>query len=88
MARALETLEQAARARMIAHVGCGHCGRTARFLARDLAATTGRGRTIESLRFRCSGCGLPARSLSFELPPRSAKDVVVWRPQRMRWGGD
>ena len=38
-------------------LGCQGCGRTGRYLARDLAAARGGWRILRDLRFRCDGCG-------------------------------
>lgn len=85
MTRAIRTLGQAARHGFLIQVTCPSCRHAAVFLAGDLAGIYGEGRSVASLRFRCSQCQAPGgRALPFQQDSSRKREMVVWRPVKVK----
>lgn len=85
MTRTIRTLGQAARHDFLLSVSCPSCQRETVFLASDIAAIYGEGRTIGSLRFTCTQCGDKGGSaLPFHQDSSRKREIVVWRPVKVK----
>ena len=85
MTRTIRTLRQAARHDFLLRVTCPACRREAVFLVFDVAALYGEGRTIGSLRFKCSQCGgTDGRAVPFHQGSSRKREIVVWRPVKVK----
>ncbi|NMG38672.1 hypothetical protein GRZ55_05375 [Chelativorans sp. ZYF759] len=88
MTRTIRTLGLAARHDFLIQVTCPSCRHEACFLAGDLASIYGEGRSIASLRFKCSQChGPDGRALPFRQESSRKREMVVWRPVKVKAQG-
>lgn len=54
-------------------------------MAGDLAGLYGEGRSIVSLRFKCSQCSRPdGRAVPFRQDSSRKRDMIVWRPMKVK----
>ncbi|MGY6707559.1 MAG: hypothetical protein ACXIVF_04455 [Rhizobiaceae bacterium] len=85
MTRAIRTLGLAARHDFLIQVTCIACRHDARFLAGDLAGLYGEGRSISSLRFKCSQClGTDCKAVPFRQESSRKREMIVWRPVKVK----
>ena len=85
MTSTLKNLGEAARHGMLVRVTCRKCEKVGYFIASDLAAVNGYGRTFASLKFRCRECDVTDREV---VPFEDGRDRVhtkrtIWRPVQM-----
>jgi len=85
MTRAIRTLGLAARHDFLIQVTCTSCRHEACFMAGDLAGIYGEGRSIASLRFKCSQCSRPdGRAVPFRQESSRKREMIVWRPMKVK----
>jgi C4-type Zn-finger protein len=85
MTRTIRTLGQAAQHDLLLKIVCPACRRETRFLASDVAALYGHGRSIDSLRFFCTACGArTADVLAYHHESSRTREVIVWRPMKIK----
>jgi hypothetical protein len=85
MTRAIRTLGLAARHDFLIKVTCPACRHPAGFLAGDLAAIYGEGRSVASLRFKCSQCqATDGTALPFRQESSRKREMIVWRPVKVK----
>ncbi len=54
-------------------------------MAGDLAGIYGEGRSIASLRFKCSQCaGSDGQAVPFRQDSSRKRDMIVWRPMKVK----
>ena len=85
MTSTIDTLGKAARHNMLVMAECRHCGRQAKFLARDLASLFGAARAPKSLNFRCEQCDIrDCKVIVTEQNFEQNHEMTVWRPVKIR----
>jgi len=85
MTRTIRTLGLAARHDFLIQVTCAACRHEACFIAGDLAGIYGEGRSIASLRFKCSQCtGSGGRAVPFRQESSRKREMIVWRPIKVK----
>lgn len=85
MVKAIRTLGEAAKYRLLVVAECLGCHRTAKFMATDLAQWSGHKRDIHEIPFRCTQCGGKKFKITCEEIHRErSHEVVVWKPVKVK----
>ena len=85
MSKAIRTLGDAAKHRLIVAAQCSSCGKTGKFLASDLAKWSGYQRDIYETPFRCTTCDSRKFKITCEEWHRErSHEITVWRPVKIK----
>lgn len=85
MVKAIRTLGEASKYRLIVVAECLGCGKTGKFMSSDLAQWAGRQRLVEETPFRCKTCeSRKFRITCEELHNDRTNELVVWRPVKLK----
>lgn len=85
MVKAIQTLGEASKHRLLVVAECLGCGRVGRFLASDLAQWAGRQRPVHETPFTCTNCkGKHFRITCEEINTDRKPEIVVWRPVKIK----
>lgn len=85
MSKAIRTLGEAAKYRLIVVAECSGCGKTGKFLALDLAKWSGYQKDIYETPFRCTTCDSCKFKITCEeMNTERNHEVTVWRPVKLK----
>lgn len=85
MVKAIHTLGEASKYRLLVVAECLGCGRTGRFLASDLEQWAGRQRPVRETPFTCTHCKGRRFNISCEeINTDRTREIVVWRPVKIK----
>lgn len=85
MVKAIRTLGEAAKHRLLVLAECLGCGKAGKFLASDLAQWSGYQKDIHETPFRCTTCESRKFKITCEeIHTERTHEVVVWRPVKLK----
>lgn len=85
MSKAIRTLGEAAKYRLIVVAECLGYGKTGKFLASDLAAWSGYQKDIYETPFRCTTCDSRKFKITCEeIHTERSHELVIWKPVKVK----
>ena len=85
MVRAIRTLGEAAKYRLLVVAECAGCGKTGKFLASDLAQWCGYRKDIHETPFRCTTCESRTFKITCEeIHHERSHELVIWKPVKVK----